>query len=97
MLLNAFNRNDLQQIEIGKKVEEITISKTYITSTNDLLAVVQKSNMNLVYLIDLNTKNRTFFNGKYHNTGPTFKLKLILQYSQEQVSGEILTEFFARG
>jgi len=40
MLLNAFDRNYLHQVEIAAKNEEITVSKTYITSSNDFLAVV---------------------------------------------------------
>ena len=81
IILNAFDRNVIHRVEMPDNPD--VISQTFITETNDLYVITNKSNKYRLQYIDLDSSNRR----ENSNTqADSFIVHSVIEYESEDVS-----------
>ena len=87
-MINAFDRRFVHRIEFEEEWESIVITDTYLTESNDLFVMVQRTDEYSLYMIDLDASNlreikRSGCDERLYSPG-----KPILTYNRKDVEGK---------
>ena len=101
LLVNAFNRKNIERIQLAPEDESITICDSYITDTYDLFVLILSKETYKLYMIDLDEANANEMDGDelievkkrsaYSITEPIF------EYMAEDVDHKVFCGLHARG